>query len=321
MKFKIYPVDAKWIIEITELYWKYKESNKDINKEKKSVAEALGVSEVTVQNAMGAMKQLKLDEIAEKVAVSTSEEQRQLFRKALQSYQPFLDFLFFLNKGEKPDKAIRKVLSIHDIKRKPKDALWAFKNWGCFAGIFKDGTFELLEDIRSLEPPLVEELKNALNNEIKARLWTRNVLGESESYLSEDEYESLIKAILKVREDPRESVKLAGEVLEDVLRKIAKDRDVDVRKRSGIAQIAEELRKKGILAGKHIPILKGLEVFLDRDIFEGLAAFRNMAHHSKDKEELKRWEFSEELALAYVIIVLLCIKSLIYYTIKKKLKF
>lgn len=321
MKFKIYPVDAKRIIEVAELYWKYKESNKDLNKEKKYVAQALGVSEVTLQNAIGAMKQLKLDEVAEQIAVSTPEGQRRIFRKALQSYKPFLDFLFFLNKGDKPEKAIRKVLTVYDIKRKAEDVLWAFKNWGCFAGIFKDGTFELLEDIKPLEPPLVEKLREALNDEIKARLWVRNVLGESENFLSQDEYESLIKAILKVTEDPRESVKLAGEVLEDVLRKVAKDRGVDVCKKNGITQIAEELRKGRVLAGKHVPMLRGIEVFLDRDIFDGLAAFRNMAHHSKDKEELKRWEMSEELALAYAIIVLLCIKSVIYYVVRKKLVF
>jgi len=319
MEFKIYPVDAKWIIEVAELYEKFKKEGKELDK--KSIAKALGVSEVTVQNAIGAFKQLEVDKICDKIANSNLEGQKQLFRKVLQSYKPFLEFIFFLEKGDSPIKAIRKVLSIFEIRRKTKDVLWTFQNWGSFAGVFKGKNFELLDSIKSLRPSIIEDLSNSLNNEIRAKIWVKKILGTAESYLSNEEYESLIKSILNVMKDPREAVQSAGEALEDFLRKLAHDKGIDVSRENGIYQITEELRKNNVLASKHVPILKGLQVFLDRDVFEGLAAFRNIAHHGKDKKEMKKWELSEELSLSYIIQVLLCIKSLYYYVIQEQLKF
>jgi len=318
MKFKIYPVDAKRIIEVTELWEKYKKIGKEPTKS--SIAKALNVSEVTAQNAIGAMKQLKLDEVSDKIANSNLEEQKQWFRKSLQSYDPFLEFVNFINKGDSPSKAIQKVIEIYGIKRKPKDVLWAFQNWGVFAGIFKNKNFELLESIKSLKPSKIAELE-LLDNELKAKIWIKKVLEDVGTYLTTEEYESLIKSILDIKNDPRNSIKLAGEVLEDTLRKIARDKNVNVSKKNGISEIAEELRKNKIIASKHIGILKGIQVFLDRDIFNNLSSFRNMAHHSIDKYEMKKWELSEELALSYVIQVILCIKSLYYYVIENHLKF
>ncbi len=318
MNFKIYPVDAKRIIEVTELWEKYKKIGKE--PVKSSIAKALKVAEVTAQNAIGAMKQLRLDEVSDKIANSGPEEQKQWFRRFLQSYDPFLEFINFMNKGDSPSKAIQKVIEIYGIKRKPKDVLWTFQNWGIFAGIFKNKDFELSESIKTLKPSKIAEL-GLLDNELKAKIWIKKVLGSADAYLTDGEYESLINSILNVKSDPRNSIKLAGEVVEDILRKIARDKKIDVSKKNGISEIAEELKKNKIIASKHIGILKGIQVFLDRDIFDTLSSFRNMAHHSIDKHEMKKWELSEELALSYIIQVILCIKSLYYYVIENQLKF
>ena len=319
MKFRIYPVDASRIIEVTELLERYKKTGKDPTKS--SLAKALNVSEVTVQNGIGAMKQLKLDNISDKIANSTPKEQKYWFRKALQDYEPFLEFISFISKGDEPIRAIQKIVEIYDIKRKPKDVLWTFQNWGIFAGIFKNKNFELSESVKPLKPSKIVELEEVLRNELKIKIWIKEIIQDSSTYLTNEEYESLIRAIMDVKENPRNSIKLAGEVLEDILRKIAKDKKVDVSKKNGISEIAEELRKNKIIASKHIGILKGIQVFLDRDIFDNFSSFRNMAHHGIDKSEMKKWELSEELSLSYIIQVLLCIKSLYYYVIKNQLKF
>jgi len=318
MEIKIYPIDAEKIIEVTELWEKYKKLGKNLTIP--SISKMLEISEVYARNAIGAMKQLKLNEISDKIANSYPKEQRQWFRKALQSYEPFLEFISFLSRGNTPQQAIRKVIGLYDIKRNAKEVLWTFQNWGIFAGILKNKDFELMEEIKPLKPSKIVELEN-LNNELKIKIWIKNMLGDSESYLSNDEFDSLAKSVINVWENPRESIKLAGEVLEDTLRKVAENRKINVSKRNGISEIAEELRKNKIIASKHVGILKGLQVFLDRDIFDGFSSFRNMAHHSIDKHEMKRWELSEELALSYVIQVILCIKSLYYYVAKHQLRF
>ncbi|MCD6371833.1 MAG: AAA-associated domain-containing protein [Candidatus Aenigmarchaeota archaeon] len=318
MEIKVYPIDAKKVIEVTELCEKYKKLSKNLTVS--FISETLEISESYARNAIGAMKQLKLNEISDKIANSCPKEQKQLFRKALQSYEPFLEFISFLSKGNTPQQAIRKVIGLYDIKRNAKDVLWTFQNWGIFAGIFKNKNFELVKEIKSLKPSKIIELEY-LNNELKVKIWIKSILTDSENWLSNEEFDSLVKSVINVWENPRESIKVAGEVLEDTLRKIAKSRKIDVRKKNGISEIAEELRKNKIIASKHVGVLKGLQVFLDRDIFDNFSSFRNMAHHSIDKYEMKRWELSEELALSYVIQVILCIKSLYYYVVKHQLKF
>ncbi len=318
--FKIYPVNAKIIIEVIELYEKYKKTGKELDKT--SISKALGLSEVTIQNSIGAMKQLKLDDISDIIENSNKEKQKILFREALQSYKPFLEFLYFLEKGEDPSKAIQKIIEIFNIKRRIKDVKWTFQNWGVYANIFKKNSkFELNESIKNLIPNKLAELVNLLDNEIKIKIWVKKILGEAENYLSNNDYKTLLKSILNIEKDPRNAILHSSEVLEDFLRKIAKDKEIDVSKRNGISEIAEELRKNKIIASKHIGILKGIKVFLDRDVFDGFASFRNMAHHGLDKNEMKKWELSEELAFSYIIQVLLCIKSIYYYVIKNQLKF
>jgi len=321
MEYRIYKVSADFMIKVVNLFNKCKDIGREFNKS--VVMQALETSEVNAQNAIGAIEQLGLFNVSEKIASSPIEEQKMLFREALQSYKPFLDFLEFLYKGYSPKKAVRMVKSLYSLKRREGDILWTFRNWGIFGGIFKEkrGALEFSEAIQRPVPSKIIRLTEILNDELKAKIWIKNTIGKAESFLSSEEFNSLVRAMMEFEKDPRGSVRHAGEALEDFLRKIAEYRNIDVTKKKGISEIAEGLRKNRVVASKHIGILKGLEVFLDRDIFDGFSAFRNMAYHGIDKDEGKRWELSSELALTYVIQVILCIKSLYYYGIEKKLNF
>ena len=317
--YRIYKIDAQTIIKCVELYGKFKDVNNKADYTK--IADGLGIHTRKAREALKAAEELKLLNTSSKFVSASPEEQKLLFRKALQSFKPFVDFIFFLEKGDTPDEAVRKIKSLYNVERNPKDILWVFKKWGTFADIFLKDTFELANELKNSKPSMIGELLLQMDNELKAKLWLAKVLGDAKKYITNEEHDSLTEAILHIQKNPRRSVQSAGEVLEDYLRKIANDRNIDVSKKNGIFQIAEELSKNGVIASKHVPILKGLQVFLDRDIFDGLAAFRNMAHHGKDKKEMKKWELSEELALSYVIQVVLCIKSLYYYLIEEQLTF
>jgi len=321
MKFKIYPVDAKHIIEVVKIAHKCKEIGKKFDKN--VVIQAFNKSKTTALNAIGAAEQLNLFNIDEKIVQSSKEDQIALFREKLQNYRPFMDFLEFLYDGHTPEESVQIVKSIYGFKRKTEDILWTFSNWGKFAKIFKDkkGVLEFLDEIKKPVPSKIVELKDVLNDQLKARIWVKKILGNAVKLLSDKEFDSLVSSMLLFEENPRESIKLAGEVLEDFLRTVAKTCNVDVSKKNGIEEIAVELRRHKIIASKHTGILRGLQVFLDRKIFSSLSAFRNMAHHGKDKYEDRRWELSSELALSYVIQVILCIKSLYSYVIEKQLKF
>ena len=317
--YRLYKIDAQTIIKCVELYGKFKETGNKIDYTK--ISEGLGISSRKARESLKAAEELKLLDISSKFVSASPEEQRIIFRKALQSFEPFMGFVFFLEKGDAPDEAARKIKSLYNVGRKSEDILWVFKKWGNFTEIFLNDNFELVNELKNSKPSMIIELVLQIDNELKAKLWLAKVLGDARKYISNEEYGSLTEAILHIQGDSRRSVQSAGEILEDYLRKIANDRNIDVSKKNGISQIADELRKNGVIASKHISILKGLQVFLDKDIFDGLAAFRNMAHHGKDKKEMKKWELSEELALSYVIQVVLCVKSLYYYAIEERLTF
>lgn len=321
MVFRVYKVSADYIVKVLEVYRKCEERNVKFNIN--DFSEALSTSKVNAQNAIGAAQQLGLFEISEKFSKASIEEQAILFRKALQSYPPFIDFVEFLYKKKDADEAAKLVKYIYNIDRNEKDIMWCFKNWGVFSKIFrnKKGSIEFLEKIGDPIPSKIKELSKMLDNELKIKIWIKNVIENGFSLLSSTDFQNLIDSMLNFDKKPRESIKKSGEVLEDFLRKIAKNRRIDVKNKNGISQIAEELRKYKIIANKHIGILKGMQVFLDRDIFNGLSAFRNISTHGIDKEEGKRWELSSELSLIYNIQVILCIKSLYYYCVENQLKF
>ena len=302
-----------------ELYGKFKNMGNKVDYTK--ISEGLGISARKAREALKAAEELRLLDVSSRLVSASVEKQKIFFRKALQSFKPFMDFIFFLEKGNTPEEATKKIKSLYNVGRKPEDILWVFKKWGNFSSIFLNDTFKLVSNLKNPQPSLIGELLLQMDNELKVKLWLAKVLGDAKNRITDEEYESLIEAVLNVPKDPRRSVQSAGEFLEDYLREIAKNRKVDVSNKNGVSQIAEELRKNRVLASKHVSILKGLQVFLDRDIFDGLAAFRNMSHHGKDKKEMKKWELSEELALSYVIQVILCIKSLYYYVMEGKLIF
>jgi hypothetical protein len=320
MEYKIYPVDAKYVIEAVILKARKEKLGKSFSK---NDLEKLGISSVYAQNAIKSAEQLNLFSDVDKLLSSTNEEKKIIFRDHLQKYQPFLDFLSFLMEGLSPLDAAKKLKIIYEIERNEKDIIFTFSNFGRYAGIFVDkkGKLELNESVKTVPPTKLVEIVQNLDNELKARLYIRKLLKDVVNDLSSQEIDDLVFSFLNFEKDPKESIRKAGIVLEDFLRTLAKKRDVDVTKAKGIEEIANILRKNGVLASKHINILRGLEALLISDIFSGFSAFRSMPSHGKDRIEEERWELSPELALTYIIQIILTIKSLWYYGIKKQLKF
>lgn len=320
MEYKIYPVDAKYVIEAAVLKQKKEKVGKSFSR---NDLEKLGISSTYAQSAIKSAEQLDLFSSGDKLSAVSEEEKRMIFREKLQRYPPFLDFIGYLTDGFLPHEATKRVKVVYELGRNEKNILWTFNNFGRYAGIFTDkkGKTELSESIKVTSPKKLMEITQDLDNELKAKLFLKNLLGNSVNDLSAQESNDLVYALLNFETSPEESVRKAGIVLEDFLRTLAKKRDVDVKRAKGIEEIAGVLRKNHILASKHVNILRGLEVFLVCSVYSGFSAFRAMPSHGKDRVEEGRWELSSELALTYVIQTILAIKSLWYYAVKKQLKF
>ena len=129
-------------------------------------------------------------------------------------------------------------------------------------------------------------------------------LGSQIDSLTEQERSLFVKALMKHKSDPRDSINNAGQALEDSLRDFAAKYSVDVSKKKGIIEILNEIKNKqpALLHTKQV------------DILEGLGAIRNMAAHSQDKITNKHWEISEIIALTFCLLSLRCVYSVIEYT-------
>jgi|GEM_PF-5855679 len=252
---------------------------------------------------------------------------RNYFRSALQRYPPFLKFLHFLRQGDGVTAAARTAILL-GIDKKPELLHTILRGWGIYAGILRKKGQETLvvEKLEEVKPARVVDISQALDDEIKAREYLMWVLGDDPyESLSQEEADDLVTALVNYEDDPGDSIFRAGRVLEDYLKTVARERKVDLGKATQLRGIAEKLRAQGVIASKHVNILRGLEVFIHQDVMNGLAAYRHMRGHGKDSKETKatgleqRWSLSPEIALTHVLQCILTIKSLWYYAAKGKL--
>jgi len=259
MEYKIYPVDAKYVIEAVILKARKEKLGKSFSK---NDLENLGISSVYAQNAIKSAEQLNLFLNADKLLSSTNEEKKIIFREHLQKYQPFLDFLSFLMEGLPPLDAAKKLKIIYEIERNEKDIIFTFSNFGRYAGIFVDkkGKLELNESVKTVPPTKLVEIVQNLDNELKARLYIRKLLKDVVNDLSSQEIDDLVFSFLNFEKDPKESIRKAGIVLEDFLRALAEKKRCGCYKSERYRGNSKYLEKKwcfSIKTYKHITRIRG----------------------------------------------------------------
>ncbi len=90
---------------------------------------------------------------------------------------------------------------------------------------------------------------------------------------------------------------------------------------STIGVIIDKLRSEGRLANHHVNALKGLEVYTDASLFQGLNAYRDMPVHGIDPDADMRWSLSTEVAIVGTLQLLLSIRSTYHYLVNRKLSY
>jgi len=295
----IYDVSAETIISAAELYDKLAATG---SWNKNTVAKALGISITQASKIIRMVEALHLHEEYATIRGVNADQKRIIFRKKLQKYPLFEEYVYHRSNGDSPEDAARKAVAIYQITMKPEKAAKILERWAKYAQI---DTNKLSQEKAPNEKLLT--LINALDDELRAKVWVRKILGEDIHMLEDDTLTSIVTAIVMANSDPKRSIEKMREYLEDALRDIAKTLDVkDLDKANGPAAVAQKLRGAGKILKKHLAVI------------EGLSQIGAMAHHGKDKETNEKWVNSQDAAVASLYLAVVCIRSVIKYITDNK---
>ncbi|HEY3397180.1 MAG TPA: hypothetical protein VGM19_05905 [Armatimonadota bacterium] len=260
----------------------------------------------------------------------SADAKRILFRARLQKFAPFVKFCDFVRRGMSSREAAIRTCTLLDVDIGAVKEQNVLASWGEYAGIMARGGGRIALSERPNEADLEERIRilrgfeSALVDEMAARTWLEQLLGK-DAFDSLDEaiLDDLAKALSGYAANPGDALRDAGRALEDYLKTVALSNGLSLMNASGkpieqIAKLLELLRTNKLIAGKHVNIVKGLETFVEFDVLQGLAAFRNIPSHGRSAEENERWSLGDEIALCVVVQTVLTMRSLYYYVVKNK---
>lgn len=134
-----------------------------------------------------------------------------------------------------------------------------------------------------------------------AQIALRQLLGpDTYRNLKSTERDRLGRAIQYIRSDPEQACVEAGKAVENYLRLIANDAQIDVSECNGLAQVADRLSSKTarVILSQH------------RVMAHQIAMARNASGHDRDKRTLNSWEKTEGFAHANVLLAARLIASI-----------
>jgi hypothetical protein len=231
-----------------------------------------------------------------------------LFRKFLQGYKPFILFVALINRGDSAEEACRKVKTILNITSNSKVIHKSLVTWGKYANILEseeNGTIKLKDLTEEKVAFPIKELADSLSNELKVRIYIENKLtDEVFKYLQHDEIEFIVKALKEYQNDSRGAIEDIGKAFEDFLRRVGRNRNVDLSHANGIGQCVQKFMEANLITDKH------------HKICEYVNALRLTAAHNKEKSTLRSWKISQDAAIETILVTLTLIKSIYFYIFK-----
>ena len=232
---------------------------------------------------------------------ATAEQRPPLFRKFLQRFDPFILFVSLIGRGNSIDHASRKVGVIYNVESSQDNLKATLLGWGEYAGIIeaKRGRIILKIDTSKLSAEYIRELLDAMEHDIKARLYIAMKLAENAyGYMKPDEIDFLVKAIRNHQKSSRDSIDDAGRAFEDFLRRVILDNQKVASDCTGITQLAERLKGENLIEQKQLEVCKGL------------SSIRIAAAHNKDRSTNEPWVINPDAAIETILLVLTMIRSI-----------
>lgn len=274
------------------------------------ISQYLGISKEYAKRAIVAATELgmvvesnlkyNISKDASDIGKSTKDQWPIIFGKFLQRYKPFTLFVTFLGKNDSSTIASRKIKTIFEIKTSENIIENSLVSWGQYANILeeKDSKINLKINIQNLSNDYVTKLKDALTNDVKARVFIVNKLGNDVfNYLKDDEMDLLVKSIVNHEKEPRHSIDDAGRAYEDFLRRIGTDKSFDMSKFKGIGELIDNMKGNNLVEVKHLEISKAIN------------QMRLTAAHNKDRKTMQNWTLKDDTSITCILLTLIAIRS------------
>lgn len=231
-----------------------------------------------------------------------------IIEEALVSYQPFIDYAMYLDRGYRSEQAAQMVHTAYDVSTGPEYLQMYLERLGKYSGILSEDN-ELNVEIREIptnSAASIEKLRDALDSKLEVRIYLDEILGEEiMAFLDEDTKSDLTDAYTKHVESPRDSISASGRALEDFLRNVGDtygDEDREYSTASGIIPVCNHLQGDDLVERIH-----------KRRTFS-IAEIRNKGGaHGDDAEKLERWDTSYEVSLSCALDTTILIRSVFLY--------
>lgn len=226
-----------------------------------------------------------------------------IFRRALQSYPPFILFVSLISKGYSPEISSQILRGALDVSTSDTVISKAFRNWGLKSSLIikKDNQLTTSIGEKGLSHEYIKSLIKALDNDMTAKVFIIDILGnEIFGYLSKIEVDitQIASSLLDYEKDPKQSLKKATDVLETFIHKYGSDNNIDVKGLTGINALVNNLFDKNLILKNH------------KNIGNGIGGLRNITGHGVDKDTQEEWEVTKQSALSGILLVPIFIKSL-----------
>lgn len=248
---------------------------------------------------------------ARDLAVASVSQRSTVFKQFIADFKPFVLFCYYLLRDNSVEAASRKVSVVCDIKANPNVVLKTLRSLGIYSGLLKEeskGKFIVEMKEEKLEEAYVQELLKATQDVFNANLFIAYKIGdEIFGFLEREDRRLIVDSLTKYCQNPKDALNYSGQAFESFLRHLGSQRNIDLRKKNGILEIANELKGQNIILEEH------------RKMSEFLSAFRNPADHGINKEILEHWIIEKDSSLEVVLLFLTAIRSYYRFSSKREL--
>lgn len=240
---------------------------------------------------------------AKDLGVASINQRPAVFKKFIADFKPFVLFCYYLLRENTLEVASRKVRVVCEIGASPSVVLKTLRGLGSYADLLRvdpSGKITVEMEEKKLEETYIRELLKATQDVFNANLFIAYKVGdEIFSYLEREDRRLIVESLTKYGQVPKDAINYSGQAFESFLRHIGNLKGVDLRKKNGILEIANELRGQEMILEEH------------RKMSEFLSAFRNPADHGINKEVLEHWVVEKDSSLEVVLLFLTALRS--YY--------
>ena len=254
--------------------------------------------------------EIKLTNYCFSILRRVNDNYKLVFKDAILNYKPYILFIDYILNGDSIEESARKVKVVFDLDNDIRTILRAFKNFSRFIELELSQDFLKKNLTKKIEYNHINKITTAISSKFEAQLVISEKLGnECFNYISEPERILLVEAFLKFSDNPANGIDDSAGAFESFLRRIGKDKSIDLTEANGIDEVGQILasKKNKIILGEH------------RKMCSFFGAFRNPAAHKVHKVMLDHWQINRDASIEIILLILTSIRSIYEYVYNNNL--